>query len=143
MATMQSAYFNKSSGLRGSVRGVSINISGSESGTWYTVAIGNAQTTGLRIESISGHNSSIFNYSGNVSTYLYQVATDTIRTVYDGTTNGGAHSCRLVANPTGANGLWYLQVKINSSLGTEIMIYIGAGIVQDDGNTDGWKEGTL
>jgi hypothetical protein len=128
MASISGAQLAHETGWSGHLKGVQIDLGSNQSGVWRTVANGYAQTTGLRIETISGHNSGIYHNSGNVSTYTYQIAADTVRTVFNGTTGQGDISARLLINEGGSGQVWKLQIKANSNYGTSVSLYIGAAL---------------
>lgn len=124
--TVDSAYLSQPTGLNGHVKGLRIVFDAGDVGTWKTIAQADSQQTGLRIEGISGHNSGVTHYGGNVSTYTYNVSNGTTRTVWAGGTSPGNTSCRLLVN--GSPSQWFLQVKLNAAYGTGLHLFIGAGL---------------
>ena len=125
MGTINPVLLGPRSSLRGHLQGMLIELGANASGTWQTIATGQGQSTGLRIEAISGHNSGIYYYSGQETTYTYAIANGTIRTLWTGSGTGGC-SCRMVVN--GSPESWSLQLAATSNFGTNVYVFIGAAL---------------
>lgn len=125
MGTINPVLLGPRSGLRGHLQGTLVELGSNAQNTWQTIATGQGQSTGLRIEVISGHNSGIYYYSGQETTYTYNIANGTVRTLWTGSGTGGC-SCRLVVN--GSPESWSLQLTPTSNYGTNAYVFIGAAL---------------
>lgn len=100
---------------------------------WTPILRTTATIVGIRFEVVSGHNSGIYYYTANSSTYTYNVANGTTENVIVGAGGIGEISIRRVKDSTGAattysgDGEWEYQIQRNTSYTTGVYINIMGG----------------
>lgn len=126
MASIYTRSYGGDSGLLTQTNGLRVFFGSNQNSDWHTIATFNSSTTGFYIYAVSGHNSNINTYENTATSYTYNVAANSVRTLWTGSGIGGTKG-RIVVNPSpsdSANYTMILQAQPTSTYATMLLLNV-------------------